>query len=107
VAVSPLLTILIIGAGTYLFRLSFIGILGDRTVPAWAVPPLRYVAPAVLAAIVAPAVLLSDGSIDVSPASNPEFLAAVLAGVVTWRLKNVIWALVVGMIALWILQWLS
>ena len=47
--------IVVIGIGTYLFRLSFIGLLGARPMPAWAAAPLRYVAPAVLAAIVAPA----------------------------------------------------
>jgi branched-subunit amino acid transport protein len=103
---SPWLIIGLIGAGTFLTRLSFIGIIGERQIPGWCLPPLRYVAPAVLAALVAPAVILNDGSVDLSPVTNPRLLAAVLAGIVTWRLKNVVWAILVGMTALWLLQWL-
>lgn len=103
---SSWLIIGLIGAGTYLTRLSFIGIIGERQIPAWCIPPLRYVAPAVLAAIVGPAIVLTDLGFDLSPASNPRFLAAALAAVVTWRLRNVVWAIVVGMGTLWVLQWL-
>jgi len=99
--------VLVIGVGSYLTRLSFIGLLGTRAMPLWAQRPLKYVAPAVLAALVLPAVLLSDGQTDISPAGNPRFLAALLAGLVAWRLKNVAGVIVVGMSALWILQALA
>ena len=49
--------------------------------------------------------MLTDGSVDLSPVTNPRFIAAVVAGLVTWRLKNVVWAIVVGMGMLWLLQW--
>ena len=105
-AVSPFAVVLVIGLGTYVIRLSFIGIVGARPVPEWAAAPLRYVAPAVLAALIAPAVMLNGGALDLSPVSNPRFLAAVLAGLAVWRLGNVIWAVIVGMGSLWLLQWL-
>ena len=101
---SSVLIIVIIGVGTYLERLSFIGIIGDREVPEWAVLPLRFVAPAVFAALVAPAVLLQDGSVVVSPAVNPRALATLLALLVAWGTKNVAATLVAGMAALWLLQ---
>ena len=69
---SNVAVIFVIGAGTYLLRLSFIGIVGDRIMPNWALVPLRFVAPAVLAALIAPAVLLKDGALDLSPGSNPR-----------------------------------
>lgn len=97
-------TILIIGIGTYLARLSFIGIIGDHDLPEWAILPLRYVAPAVFAAIVAPAVLLVDDQLTVMPADNPQALATVIALVVAWRTRSVAATIVVGMGALWILQ---
>lgn len=75
--------------------------------PAWAAAPLRYVAPAVLAAIVAPAVLLRDGALDVAPLSNPRFIAAGLAIVVAWRTKSVATVIVVGMVVVWALQALA
>ena len=101
---SELGAIFVIGLGTYLTRLSFIAAVGDRDMPDWALVPLRYVGPAVLAAIVGPAVLLVDGSITVSPAANPRFLAAVVAAAVAWRFRNVIAVIVSGMAALWILD---
>lgn len=97
--------IVIIGLGTYLTRLSFIAAVGDREMPEWTLVPLRYIAPAVLAAIVAPAVLIiDDGSIALAPAVNPRFLAAVVAALVAWRFRNVIAVIVSGMGTLWILD---
>ena len=101
---SAAVVILIIGIGTYLERLSFIGIIGDREIPEWAVLPLRYVAPAVFAALVAPAVLLDDGRLALAPATNPEALATVVALLVAWRTRSVAATLVTGMVALWLLQ---
>lgn len=97
--------VVVIGAGTYLTRLSFVGMLGNRAMPVWAERPLKYVAPAVLAALTLPAVLLRDGSVDLTPAGNPRFLAAVAAAVVVVRFRSVSWAIVTGMGALWVLQW--
>lgn len=97
-------TIVVIGIGTYLLRLSFIGIVGERSVPDWAMVPLRYVAPAVLAALVAPVVLLSDGALDIAPATNPRALAALVALVVAWKTKNVAAVFVAGMSVIWLLQ---
>ena len=95
-----------IGIGTYLTRLSFIGAFGEREMPAWLERPLRFVAPAVLAAIVLPAVLTPDGSIDVVPATNPRFLAAVVATAAALKWRNVSLVIAVGMGSLWLLDWL-
>jgi branched-subunit amino acid transport protein len=102
---SNWLVVAVIGAGTYLTRLSFVGILGTRRLPAWAERPLRYVAPAVLAALVVPAVTLRDDALNLLPAQNPRFIAAVLAGLVTWRFKSVVMAIIIGMGTLWLLRW--
>jgi branched-subunit amino acid transport protein len=102
---SNWVVVAIIGAGTYLTRLSFVGILGSRQLPRWAERPLKYVAPAVLAALVLPAVTLRNDTLDLLPAQNPRFIAAVLAGLVTWRFKSVVMAIIVGMGTLWLLQW--
>lgn len=96
--------VIAIGVGTYLTRLSFIGAFGEREMPAWLERPLRFVAPAVLGAIVLPAVVRPDGAFDVIPASNPRFLAAVLAGLVAYRWRNVTVVIVVGMVALWVID---
>lgn len=93
-----------IGIGTYLLRLSFIGIVGDRVMPEWALVPLRFVAPAVLAALIAPAVLLNDGALDVSPASNPRAIAALVALLLAWKTKSVPVVIAAGLITVWALQ---
>ncbi|MBT8217032.1 MAG: AzlD domain-containing protein [Acidimicrobiia bacterium] len=104
---SDWVVVAVIGAGTYLLRLSFIGVLGTRAMPIWAQRPLKYVAPAVLAALVLPAVTLVDGSVDLTPLGNPRFLAAAAAGLIAWRLRNVAAVIVVGMALLWLLQGLG
>lgn len=101
---SDWLVVVIIGVGTYALRLSFIGLLGTRPMPLWAQRPLRFVAPAVLSALAVPAVVLAEGSVDVTPLGNPRFLAAVAAALVAWRLKNVAGVIIVGMGLLWVLQ---
>ena len=60
-----------------------------------------------LAAIVAPAVMLVDGSLALAPAANPRFLAAALAAVAAWRFKNVFVTIAVGMVALWVIEALT
>lgn len=93
-----------IGIGTYLLRLSFIGIVGDRVMPEWALVPLRFVAPAVLAALIAPAVLLNEGALDLSPASNPRAIATLVALLLAWKTRSVPLVIAAGLITVWALQ---
>jgi branched-subunit amino acid transport protein len=58
---------------------------------------LGYVPPAVLAAIVAPALLMPDGSTIVVGLTNRGLLAGVLAGLVMWRSRNLLLTIVLGM----------
>ena len=101
---SNIAIIFAIGVGTYLLRLSFIGIVGDRAMPEWALVPLRFVAPAVLAALIAPAVLLNEGSLDVSPASNPRAVAALVALLLAWKTRSVPVVIAAGLATVWALQ---
>lgn len=94
-----------IGLGTYLTRLSFIGLFGEREMPVWMELPLRYVAPAVLGAIVLPAIVQPDGFIELLPTVNPRFLAGAVAAVVAYRWRNVSLVVGVGMGSLWLLDW--
>jgi branched-subunit amino acid transport protein len=58
----------------------------------------------VLAAIVAPGLVLADGAFDVST-GNPRWLAGILAIAVAARTRSVLATIVSGMGALWLLQW--
>ena len=56
------LVVVVLGIGTYLIRLSFLGLLGNRPLPLWLVRSLRYTAVAVLPALV----YLGDASFPLS-----------------------------------------
>ncbi len=99
---SAWLIIVAIGLGTYLIRLSFIAVFSRYGVPIWLQTPLRYVAPAVMAALVAPAVLTPEGVVDASTA-NPKAYAAVVAVAIALWTRSMVWTVVAGMAALWLL----
>ncbi|MBN1562304.1 MAG: AzlD domain-containing protein [Anaerolineae bacterium] len=91
-------------AVTYSVRLSVIALLGDAAMPPSINRALRYVPPAALTAIIVPAVIMPDGSLDVSP-GNARLLAALVAAVVAWTSKSAIIAIGAGMAMLWLMQW--
>jgi branched-subunit amino acid transport protein len=51
------LVIVALGVGSYLIRFSFIGLIGNRELPAWALRLLRYTPVAVIPGMVAPLIL--------------------------------------------------
>lgn len=65
---------------------------------------LRYVTPAVLAALVLPALVVIGQPL--APDTLRQFLAAGLAAMVAWRFQNVLATVASGMAALWGLTWL-
>ena len=75
--------------------------------PEWMERPLRYVAPAVMGAIVLPAVMQPDGALQLLPSVNPRAFAAVVAAAVAYKWRNVSLVIVVGIGSLWLLDWLS
>ncbi|UPV72832.1 AzlD domain-containing protein [Halorussus limi] len=102
-SVTLWLVILAAGVGTFLIRFSFIGLFGLLDdVPAVVERALRFVPAAVLAALVAPQLVVVDGSVALSSA-NPRLLAGALAALVAWRTEDVLATLVAGMASLWLL----
>jgi branched chain amino acid efflux pump len=99
------LVILLVGTGNYLVRLSFIALLANATIPGLARRALRFVAVAMLAALVVPMVIGAPA--PGAFASNPRIPAVLAAGVVAWFTRSTGWTLVAGMTALWALQALS
>lgn len=97
------LVLILGGALTFLTRLSFIYLLGRVETPPVIKQALRFVPPAVLSAIIAPEVLMVDGSLNLS-LSNLRMLAALAATLVAWYSKNALLAIISGMLALWALQ---
>ena len=86
--------IILSGIGTYAMRASFL-VFAHRLAD---VPPsvqrlLRQIPPAALAAIVVPALLRPEGSLDLW---QPRFLAGVVAAIVAWKTRNIALTLGVG-----------
>jgi branched-subunit amino acid transport protein len=102
------LWLIIIGMGviTYAIRLSMIVMSGQIQFGDHLQRALRFVPPAVLSAIILPEMVQPGGTLDIS-LGNERLLAGLIAIVVAWFTKNMIWTVAVGMIALWILQTIS
>ena len=98
------LVILGVSACTFLLRASFIVFADPQRFPRAFRQALAFVPPAVLAAIVAPGLLLLEGSLDLT-AHNPRWIAGLLAIVVGARTRNALATIATGMVVLWLLQW--
>jgi branched-subunit amino acid transport protein len=94
---------ILIGLLTFLTRLSFIALLERINLPAIFQRALRLVPIAVLSAIIAPELGLRNNALFLS-LENPRLLAGIFATVVAYFTKNVVWTIVAGMAAFWILQ---
>jgi branched-subunit amino acid transport protein len=64
------------------------------------------VPPAALTAIILPEMLTPGGTIDIS-FGNLRLIAGLLAIIVAWRTKNILLTILIGMVALLILQTLA
>lgn len=101
------LAIVSVAFGTWGFRVSFVALFGYLE----GVPPrldrtLRFIPPAVIAAIIGPDLLLVDGSLAASP-SNERLLAGLFALAIAWYTENVFVTIAAGMVALWALLLLA
>lgn len=92
--------------GTYLLRLSFVEALAGREIPSRVETALRFVPPAVLAALVLPKLLLVDGSMVVG-LDNHRLFAGIAAGVAAYYTEDMFATVTVGMGVLWGLTWLA
>ncbi len=98
------LIIIVLGAVNFVLRGSFIMTQGGLALPQNFENALRYVPAAALSAIIFPAVLMTDaGTVSIS-LGNERLLAALIAGAIAWRSKNMFLTIAVGMAVLWMLQ---
>lgn len=100
------LTIIGMGIITFAIRLTPIVLLERFELSPPIRQALKFVPAAVLSAIIFPELFMPEGAIDIS-LTNERLLAGLIAALVAWRTKNVLWTIGVGMAALWLLQWLS
>ncbi len=93
------------GLGTFLCRYSFFWLSGKKDLPEKWVSILRYVPPAVLAALIVPGIVI-PGIEAGYPVWNPRVLAALVATLVAWRTRGVTLTFILGMLSLWLFQYL-
>lgn len=96
------LTVLL-GIGTFLIRFSFLGLLGGRTLPDRVLLYLRYVGVAVFPALFMPLVVWPEAT---GGQPDPIRLIAALAAFLAGLRFGVIWAIIAGMGALYLMQFL-
>lgn len=90
--------IFLAGIGTFAMRASFVAAAHRlATVPPSAERVLRQIPPAALAAIVLPAIIRPEGTLDLL---QPRLVAGVFAALVAWRSRNVLLTLALGMAGL-------
>jgi len=92
------------GIGTYLIRLSFLGLIGDRELHPFVLRCLRYVPVAVLPGLVAPLVVwpaATEGQPDLA-----RMLAAAAALMIGAATRSMIAAILGGMAVLYLGLWL-
>lgn len=91
--------IVLLGIGTFLIRFSFLGLVGDRKLPAWILRHLRYTPVAFIPAIAAPLVLwpAATGGVP-EPARLASAAVTLIVGLWT---KNVLFAVVSGLVTLY------
>ena len=96
--------IVVIGVLTYGIRLSFIHLFGRIDgVPTRVHRPLRFVAPAVLAALVLPDLVTLRPSVPATLLAE-RLIAGAVAGAVAWRTENVFATIATGMGTLWLFR---
>ncbi len=97
---TALFAVLFVGAITYAMRAGLILALADAELPAWLLRALRYVAPAVLAALVVS--LIADPDAPRQGITLAEVAGLVVAAPVAWKTKSLIATLAAGMATFWV-----
>jgi branched-subunit amino acid transport protein len=106
---SPLVVwtlIACISVGIFLCRYVPIALLARLRLPEWLKKALVYVPPAMMAAIIAPALFFAGGTPNIA-LDAPRLGAATFAALIVWKTRSVLLTVVLGMAALWGLQALA
>ena len=88
-------------AVTFGVRYPVLALVSRMELPRPVVDALRFIPPAVLAAIIAPAVFMPGGALDLSP-GNAYLIAGVAAALIAWRTRNLLLTIVLGMAVFWL-----
>jgi len=83
-------------AVTFAVRWPVLTVVGRIPLPQPVLDALKFIPPAVLTAIIAPAVLMPGGTLDLG-LDNAYLVAGVASALVAWRTRNLLLTIVLGM----------
>ncbi len=100
------LAILGMFVATYTVRASFIVFGQKLRFPPAVVQALGHVPVAVLTAIVVPEAIAPGGQVDLSP-TNPYLVGTLVAGLVAWKSRRILVAVLVSFVVFGMMRWLA
>jgi branched-subunit amino acid transport protein len=86
---------------TFAMRYPILALVSRLTLPPSLLAALKFIPPAVLTALIVPALLAPDGGDLDFTLRNDYMIAGLVTALVAWRTKNILLTLAVGMIVLW------
>ncbi|MBW8012172.1 MAG: AzlD domain-containing protein [Chloroflexi bacterium] len=90
---------------TFGARYPVLALLSKNPLPEPLFKALKFVPPAVLSAIILPAVLMPTGKLGLEVNNAPLF-AGLAASLIAWRSRSLLLTIVLGMLVLWGWRWL-
>lgn len=90
---------------TFAIRYPLLALVGKIPLPDRVFRALRYVPAAVLTAIIVPAMLFSPGTDLNLSYTNSYLVAGIVAALVSWRSRNLLLTILLGMLSLWVYRW--
>ena len=91
---------------TFLIRYSLLALSSRIQLPPRIIEALAYLPPAILTAIVVPAVLMPTGDKIVLSYTNAKLIGAIAAILIGWRTQNLLATIIGGMLTFFMWQWL-
>ena len=91
-------------AVTVAVRYPVLVLVGRISLPQRVLDALKFIPPAVLTAIIVPAVLTPAGQLDLSY-TNAYLVAGLVAALLAWRTRNLLATILVGMLVFLVWRW--
>lgn len=91
---------------TFGVRYPVLALVSRAPLPRALLDALKFIPPAVLTALIFPALLAPDGGPLRISLTNAALVAGSVAALVAWRSQNLLLTLAAGMAALWLWRWL-
>lgn len=91
---------------TFATRYPVLALANRFTMPPAVQSALKFIPPAVLTAIIVPAVLLRESNVPDFRPGNVFLVAGLVATLVAWHTQNLLLTIVTGMGTLWLCMWL-